>query len=710
MTKQFDSKQNYEHSRKQVGYVARKEVDSKVYSDLGFKCGLEVHQQLKTEKKLFCRCKAGTYHGPDHFDAEVIRHMRPTLSELGEYDGTALMEFKTRKNITYRINKQTACTYEIDDTPPFPLNREALDIAIEIALLLKTNIVGELHITRKQYLDGSIPTGFQRTAIVGIEGEFPITREKKVRIIQLSLEEESCREVSDIGHERIYTTDRLGMPLIETVTYPDMLTPDEAAEAGHYIRFLTRSTGKVRTGIGAAREDVNVSITGGTRVEIKGVAHIKWIPELTHNEAFRQKALLEIQRIIKSRIPDPTKWAMSYTELPISLIPDELLSTIKVKQDLSKWEISHTALPFIPISKELTPADKVKESKYRWVAVNLPGFKGILSFFTQPEKSFSNELSDRLKVIACIEKPNMVHSEPWNKGTGNDIDKKQNLDNSLNKTEMDFEPIKKLLQSGDNDAQLIFWGLEEDITTAIETIEERCRLAFGGVPNETRKSLPDGTTIFERVLPGPDRMYPDTDSAPIPIEEKHIRNIRERLPAKVSASIRQMKKWKIPVDTFHYILSRNLFPLIEKIVTDFNQPPVFTAALFGHHLKYIEGQITPSSPFDYNRIYDLFDFIIKKKVRRDILKKMLPVVYQYPNMDFDSVLTTIGFRPITEEEILETIPMLKEKFNEISKSKEQSAEILWIMGQLRPLALGNMDLKELREKVETAVNNGGNHE
>jgi glutamyl-tRNA(Gln) amidotransferase subunit E len=142
-------------------------------------------------------------------DAEIIRHMRPTLSELGEYDGTALMEFKTRKNIIYRISNETACTYEIDDTPPFPMNREALEYALQISMLSKLSIVGEVHITRKQYLDGSIPTGFQRTAILGVEGEIRL-RNKKVRLIQLSIEEDACREISDIGHWRTYKTDRLG--------------------------------------------------------------------------------------------------------------------------------------------------------------------------------------------------------------------------------------------------------------------------------------------------------------------------------------------------------------------------------------------------------------------------------------------------------------------------------------------------------------------
>jgi len=676
MKKDYDAVKNYMSTRQQTGYVPRKEATPETYAKLGFKSGLEVHQQLKSKKKLFCRCPAGLYQQADAFNVEVVRHMRPTLSELGEYDGTALMEFKTKKNIIYRIKDESSCTYEFDDTPPFRINPEGMEIAIEIALLLKTNIVGELHITRKQYLDGSIPTGFQRTAIVGIEGEIPL-KNKKVRIIQLSIEEDSCREVSDVGHWRIYTTDRLGIPLTETVTYPDMLTPDEVAEAGQYIRFLARSTGKVNTGIGAAREDVNVSIDGGTRVEIKGVAHIKWIPELTHNEGFRQRALLDIRDILRQRLPDPAAWKMGQQVISPDIMPAAL---------------------------EL--AGKEKAAGCQWVAINLPAFGGILSFFTQPEKSFANELSDRLKVIACIEKPHMIHSEPWDRDEPTDVPADCRAERSfsriLNGHVSDFSPIKKLFKAGDQDAQLVIWGPVADIATALDTIDERCRLAFERVPNETRKSFSDGTTVFERVLPGPDRMYPDTDSAPIPIEEAQIQAIRQGLPREVVECYRQMVAWGIPEDAFRYILKRNLFPLIEKIVKDFNQPPRFTGTLIGQHLKYIEGQVVPSAPFDYRRIFELVAFIIKKKLKRDILKIMLPVVYEHPNMDFESVLTTIGYRAQTDEEILEHIPVLREKFRQISKSKGENAEILWIMGQLRGAALGNMGLEELRRRVEEA--------
>lgn len=182
--------ENYENTLREIGYVPLNKATQEDYDRIGFMSGLEVHQQLLTKEKLFCHCPAGVFQNSDDYDAELIRHMRPTLSELGEYDGTALMEFRTRKEIIYHIKNVTTCTYEVDDTPPFSINREALGISLKIAMLCKMNIVGEVHITRKQYLDGSIPTGFQRTAIIGVGGELPLSH-KKIRLIQLSIEEDS---------------------------------------------------------------------------------------------------------------------------------------------------------------------------------------------------------------------------------------------------------------------------------------------------------------------------------------------------------------------------------------------------------------------------------------------------------------------------------------------------------------------------------------
>lgn len=653
---------NWRQSRDKVGWVSLKDATPETWAKLGFKCGLEVHQQLLTQKKLFCRCPAGIFHDFDKYDAEIVRHMRPTLSELGEYDGTALMEFKTRKKIVYRIKNDSACTYEVDDTPPFPLNREALANAMEVALLLNLNIVGELHITRKQYLDGSIPTGFQRTTILGIEGSFPIST-KTIRVIQFSVEEDSCREVSDYRHTRVYYADRLGMPLIETVTYPDMLTPWEAAEAAQSIRFISRSSGKVRVGIGAAREDVNVSVTGGTRIEIKGVAHIKWIPKLTHNEAFRQRSLLLIMEELAERGLKAESWDLSHVML-----------------DRSDW-------------KHLSILRSEEKQDWRLIAVNLPGFCNILSYFNQPGRCFADEIGDRLKVIACLERPNMYYSEELTPTLG----------------EADWQKVKTELKATEHDAQILFWAPEEDIKTALDTIRERCQMAFGGVPNETRKSLPNGITYFERVLPGADRMYPDTDSAPISIKDEDIESARQKLPVALATRWEQLKEWQVPRDAYTYILRNNLMPVIEKLSAEFGIPARYLALCYAHVLKGMQGR--NDLPFDHERVSDLLRFIRSRDLSPDILPEMLKVLFDYPNMQFASVLETLGYKESDRKELLEQIPLLLQMWHKVIRKgkKRQDAMVNWAMGRLRKAALGNIPLKELRQAIEAEAMKEASH-
>ena len=649
----IDPVKNYEKTREEIGYVSRKEATLNDYKRIGFKSGLEVHQQLRTRSKLFCRCPAGIFHGHDEYDAEVVRHMRPTLSEMGIYDGTALMEFRTRKEITYRLNNQTACTYEVDDTPPFPIDHEALEIAISIALAAKMNIVGEVHITRKQYLDGSIPTGFQRSAIISVEGELQL-KNKKVRLIQLSLEEDSCREVSDIGHKRIYKTDRLGMPLIETVTYPDCLTPDELAEAAEYIRFLNRSTGMVRTGMGAAREDVNVSCEGGSRVEIKGVAHIKWIPGLSHNEAFRQYALLNIRGKLQRMIADPAAWSL------------------KTKEITEKDCQFH----FAPVRSALDRGEKA-------MAVNLPGCRGILSHFTQPEHIFADELSDRLKVIACIEKPNMIHSEEIG----------ENNFNSL------FPEVAIWLSAAPDDAQVILWGPEEDVPTAIETIDERIRLALTEVPNETRKAFEDGTTMFERVLPGRDRMYPDTDSQPIPVTTEMLERLGRNLPVDIALRFRQMKDWGIPEDAWHYLLSKNLVGVIERIGNELGFDHREAGTLIGHRFRSLEGRGRVAKGFSYERLYDLFAFLKSEELLPPVARIMLPGVVASAEPDFKQILTDTGYAPASLAEIKSGVKELGKRFEEICYNGNSAAAVDWVMGQIQMKAIGKLRLAEVRKEV-----------
>jgi glutamyl-tRNA(Gln) amidotransferase subunit E len=205
--------------------------------------------------------------------------------------------------------------------------------------------------------------------------------------------------------------------------------------------------------------------------------------------------------------------------------------------------------------------------------------------------------------------------------------------------------------------------------------------------------------MFERVLPGADRMYPDTDSAPIPISNEYIEEIQKRLPAKVIERYHQLNKWGIPKDTYTYIFKKNLFPLIERIISELKIKPKYTGTFFGHYMKYIEGQLGSHDNFEYEKVYGLLKFIKKRKLDLEIAKQMLPVIYEHPNLEFESVLTIINYKKIPEEEIISRIAFLLEKFEQSNNSKSNDAKNRWVMGQLRKIAVGNINLKNLSKQI-----------
>jgi len=490
------------------------------YEALGLMVGLEVHQQLQTRRKLFCRCPAGLFHSEGH-DVEILRHMRPTLSEMGDYDGTALMEFKTRKEIHYLLKNESVCTYEMDDAPPFEMDPVALERAVVVSMMLDLQLVDELHIARKQYLDGSIPTGFQRTAIIGVHGSMP-HEGRTIGIRQLSIEEDSCREVKDQGHLRVYRTDRLGMPLIETVTEPDMHTPHDAARVCEAIRRLARASGLVRTGEGAGREDVNVSITGGTRIEIKGVSSIKAIPRLVHNEALRQRSLLAIREVLIER--------------------------------------GVTADSIVDASKDITAIVESTDWRYmqkhvskgaRAAAVPLPGFEGLINAPTQPHTRFLKEFSDRVRVIACIDTlPNIICS----------TSETETLSSS------EWEKIEKTCGVEHGTPVMVVWGDEKDVKTAVSEILIRARDAVAGIPEETRQSLSDGTNGFERILPGASRMYPDTDLPPIVMDRERIDVLRDGMPLRPWERMAMMREAGVGEDLARRMVKHTAWDLFARLL------------------------------------------------------------------------------------------------------------------------------------------------
>ncbi len=641
------------------------------YAAVGFKCGLEVHQQLLTRSKLFCRCPAGHYS--PHYDAEVLRHMRPTLSEMGEYDGTALMEKKTRKRIIYRLHHKTVCTYEFDDTPPFLMDDDAIDIALELAFLLRLNLVNELHIARKQYLDGSIPAGFQRTTILGVDGWLPY-KDRRIGVRQLGLEEDSCREVSDQGHERVYLTDRLGMPLIEVVTEADMVTPGEAAEVCDLIRKVCRSTQKVRRGYGATRQDVNVSVTGGTRVEIKGVPQIWRIPRLVHNEANRQLALLGIRQRLRER--GITTGSLDAVSKDVTTLLDKT--------------------SYAPIRAAIDGGLRVK-------CVRLPGFDGLLNTPTQEHTTFAKEFADRVRVIACLTQlPNMVHSDVASESLW----------------PQDWLKLRKRMHASDNDALICVWGDQRDTDTACQEIAIRAREATEGVPNDTRQALKDGTNGFERVLPGPERMYPDTDLPPIGLAVERVRRAAAARPEFIWETEARFRAGGMVEDDVQRLGISPRSRLATRAINELGLSPVLVGVVLAQRLRALgRAGLRPQRLSD-DALWELLKSHAQARVSRDglpwLMEQMLQRGGDEPIIDEHVLrfLDEIDMRPATEAQLNDLIDQAvadaaPRSFATVDKRAR------FVMGRLMTRLIGRVDGQRLLERVaerlarERAMAHGG---
>ncbi|RPJ53683.1 MAG: Glu-tRNA(Gln) amidotransferase subunit GatE [Acidobacteria bacterium] len=575
------------------------------YEAMGLIAGLEVHQQLLTEHKLFCRCPAGMY--TTFHDGEMLRHMRPTLSELGVYDGTALMEFKTKKEIIYLLNHKNVCTYEMDDTPPFLVNQQAIDIAIELCVTMNMDIIDEVHIARKQYLDGSIPTGFQRTAIVGVNGWLPF-KDRKIAITHVSVEEDSCREVSDRGHRIVWRTDRLGMPLTETVTGPDLRTPEEVRDAIVLCGLVARNTGRVRTGIGASRQDINVSVRGGSRVEIKGVPRAGYAVKLVHNEAIRQSNLLKLRDEMQARGFRETRQVRTYSSDVSDIFAHVELESI------------HRAL----------------DSGGRVFAVRTEGVAGLAQWPTQPHTRFLDELSGRIRVIACLDQPPIVLSG-------------ETMPEFPNRHKV-IERVRKRVRQGESDDFFIVFGPEEDCRTAAEEIRIRFSEAIEGVPKETRQALFGGYTTFERILPGPDRMYPDTDSPASRITPERVAAARVRLRPAPWERIARYLSWRVPEETAHYLLRRGGAEIVDAVVERTGVDGLVAAIEIGQRAKALARKGIPVRNLDAAAWTGIFDLLADGRITREAVPSLATEMANNPGLSAEEACLAAGLSVLPKGE------------------------------------------------------------
>jgi glutamyl-tRNA(Gln) amidotransferase subunit E len=295
---------------------------------------------------------------------------------------------------------------------------------------------------------------------------------------------------------------------------------------------------------------------------------------------------------------------------------------------------------------------------------------------------FADEIADRLKVIACLERPNMLHDEM--------------LEPVL--THSQWHKLAKRVHATDEDALILVWGPQNDMPTAIETIEERCLMAFDGVPKETRKAVCNGITIFERVLPGADRMYPDTDSAPIPLDPAFIKALRAEMPNEIIDRYYKLKEWNVPEDCFRYIFAKNWYPAMAETVEKLGVDGRTVGRFVGMRLKHLLGK-NAASKFNGETLYKLFAFLKEQGLDYRLAWNMAPALVDDASMPMQQVLDKMGFKRFAKDDLLTKLDNLCAGFAPKKKSCTDLDRMNWIMGQMKE-AMGNIEMKELANNIK----------
>ena len=431
------------------------------YKELGLKAGIEIHQQLDTAEKLFCRCPT-LLRDTSERTGEFYRYLRATESELGEIDRAAREEMKLVRKFCY-YTYDTVCLVEHDEEPPAPMNPEALEVCLTIAKMLGMTPVEQVQTMRKLVIDGSNTSGFQRTALVALSGALP----DGCRIETICLEEEAAQRVEG----DTFSLDRLGIPLVEITTAPCMHTPKAVQRIAEYIGMVLRSTGRVKRGLGTIRQDINVSIAGGARVEIKGVQELNLIAEVVSREVERQTNLLAVRDALRERGARVDHTVVDVAEL-----------------------FAGTASSILKKAKSI-------------LAVRLCGFAGLVGREIQPGRRLGSEMSDYAKKCGV---GGIFHTDELP---------------AYGVTAEEVARLRAFVGAAEEDCVVIVAAGRERAGCAIEQVMIRAEMALSGVPEETRKMLEEGSTAYMRPLPGAARMYPETDVFPVEIDKDRWESI-----------------------------------------------------------------------------------------------------------------------------------------------------------------------------------------
>jgi glutamyl-tRNA(Gln) amidotransferase subunit E len=628
------------------------------YSKIGLKAGLELHQQLDTAEKLFCSCSPQLFK--DEPEITFLRRLRPTQSELGQIDPAAFFEFQKGTKILYEANKKTTCLVEMDEEPPHDLNREAVETALIVALMLNAKPVDEIHVMRKTVIDGSNTTGFQRTCVIALNGEIEVNG-KRVPIQHVSLEEDAARKMGENGSTIRYRIDRLGIPLIEIATAPVLYSPKEAEKVALAIGRILRATGRVKRGLGTIRQDLNVSIPNGALIEIKGVQELELVSKVIEFEVQRQLNLLKIR--------------------------DELQKRGVNERDLKEefMDVTH-----IFKKTKCRVIQKAVSNGKRVLAVILPKFAGLLKTELMPCVRLGTEMADRAHFWGRV--GGIFHTDELP---------------AYGITDEEIGELREFVKAKREDAVVLVADNLENASDALRAVVERAREALHGVPEETRGPNPDGTTRYMRPRPGAARMYPETDVPPIQISEEYLNTLRSRLPELPERKLeRLMREYRLNKKLARQVLDSEYALLFEEIARESGVSPTTIAAVLTETMKALRRDGVAIEKIRDEQIKELFSFVGAGKTAKEAIPDILTWLSKHEDASVKDAIESLGLTMLSEAEIAKIIDnLLTEKEQMVKERGKAVLGMLMglVMRKVRGRANAELVNKVLRRKLDEFV-------
>lgn len=615
------------------------------YSKIGMKAGIEVHQQLNTAHKLFCSCKPELFK--EEPDITFLRRLRPTQSELGQVDPAAYFEFQKGRKILYEANGETACLVEMDEEPPHDLNREAVEIALTVALMVDAKPLDEIHVMRKTVIDGSNTTGFQRTCMVALDGGIDVDG-KQVPIQLIAVEEDAARKMGEEGALIRYRIDRLGIPLIEVTTAPVIRSPQEGEKIAFAIGRILRATGRVKRGLGTIRQDINVSIRGGALAEIKGVQELELVSKVIEYEVQRQLNLMKLRDETKKR------------RIAAKHIQDDFVDVSGV--------FAETDCRVLKVA--------LKQKKRVW-AVKLPKFADLLKTEIMPGVGFGRELADFAKFWGRV--GGIFHTDEL---PGYRI------------TTEEVAQLRRVVKAKPEDAVVFVADVKENAFDALKAVMQRVREATEGVPDETRAANPDGTTRYMRPRPGAARMYPETDVPPIQVTREYLGELRGRLPELPEEKMRRlMKQYKLNSKLAKQILSSEYGDLFEGTAEETGVSPTVIAVALTETLKALKRDGVETGKISDRQVKELFSLIGSGKTAKEAIPDVLGWLAQHEGAGAEEAVKSLGLSMISRRELENIIEDLIKENRGLVQKRGKGA-----FG-----ALMGMTMKKVRGRVKAEL-------